>query len=140
MSLTDALRQALTEPIANPKPLWGLLVADETVERVRIGACLLLYGMCPSDPYVKQLATDIPTIAHAALDAGVNHDDLCAVLRATVSSRETVDGYANWREPLRGLAAWSALRRADDPNAERPAEWTAAATRLAEWADAQETP
>ncbi len=134
MTLTDTLRAALAEP-ADPKPFWRLLAADDSAEITRIGACLLLYGLCPADPTVRHLETDIPMVAHAALDAGADRDDVITVLRANVSDRETVNGYANWREPARRLAAWAALRRIDDPNAERPAEWTAAAERLAIWAD-----
>ncbi len=134
MTLTAALCAALATP-ADLEPFWSLLASDDSAEITRIGACLLLYGLCPADPAVRHLETDIPMVAHAALDAGADRDNLIAVMRATVSDRATVAGYMNFREPARRLAAWAALRRADDPNADRPAEWTAAAERLAAWAD-----
>ncbi len=121
MSLTNALCAALTiPPTIHPSdlhPLWAIFasVATNQASAVRVLVALVLYfGLNPRSVGLtgNRIADEINPILETLISAGANAKD-ADLLRS---------------EPMRC------------PEIPRSAEWTAAATRLAQWADKQVTP
>ena len=111
MSLTDALRQALADP-PDLKLLRAQLADPSRPPLLAILCRIFIFAVRPWSSESDYLIESLPIIVDVLHERGANLDDLRLVV--TEPAEMTY-------EP-------------------RSAEWTAAATRLAEWADAQVTP
>ncbi len=109
MTLTAALRAALAEP-ADLEPIRAIVahvVTDPALARRALVSRLLLRGLAPNAPDTRRLGAHALPIMATLGSAGGDPGDLYTVIE----------------EP------------AVAPEIPRSAEWTAAALRLAAWAD-----
>ena len=111
MTLTDALRAAIADP-PDLQPLRALL-AESAVHSPRPAVLcrIFIFAVKPWSSESDYLIESLPIIVDALHERGANLDDLRLVVT----------------EPAKRTAET------------RSAEWTAAATRLAAWADKQVT-
>jgi len=115
MTLTAALRAALATPsdLAPIRAIVAHVVTDPADAQVGLVARVLLFGFAPfTTENGRLLAAEMPQIIMVCVNAGASLDDFRTVIN----------------EP------------AVAPEIPRSAEWTAAAERLAAWADGQTTP